>query len=155
MDRLRLYRLALGQPNPDSYLRDLERNGFLKTIDTRSLYLNLFPFSSRSRHAQFASILAEQDKYKLLLSDAERKASQLERMAGGMLLKKLVGQAITSLRKRINGNYDKVIMKPSLRRLLGSLHDFVDVHDKINDRVPAIGYQDDIKRLKQALVSIH
>jgi hypothetical protein len=151
MDRLRLYRLALGQPNPDSYLRDLERNGFLKTIDTRSLYLNLFPFSSRSRHAQFASILAEQDRYKLLLSDAKTKASQLERMDGGRLLKRLVRQTIASLQKRINGNYDKVIMKPSLRRLLGSLHDFVDVHDKINDRVPAIGYQDDIKRLQQAL----
>ena len=30
MAQLRLYRLALGQPNPDSYLHDLEKNGFFK-----------------------------------------------------------------------------------------------------------------------------
>lgn len=154
MDRLRLYRLALGQPNPDSYLRDLERNGFLKTVDTRSLYLNLFPFNASNRKSQIKSILARPDAIELLLIDARKKVGQLEKTNGGTLLSGLVGMAIELLQTQMNGNREEYRIKPTLRSLLRALYEFVDVHDKVNDRVPEIGYQDDVKRLKTALAAV-
>jgi hypothetical protein len=143
----------LGQPNPDSYLRDLERNGFLKTIDTRSLYLNLFPFNPGSRKTQLEAILEQQGAFELLLSDAQMKAALLGK-TGSVLLKGIVGKAIATVREHVNGDFKRASIKPSLRGLIGALYEFVDVHDKINDRVPAIGYQDDLQRLKHALAAI-
>jgi hypothetical protein len=154
MDRLRLYRLALGQPNPDSYLRDLEKNGFLKSIDTRSLYLNLFPFRAIDHQGQLQHILEQQDSFELLLLDAEKKASQLEKTAGRALLKRLVGRAVEAVRKNVKSDYPEAIKRLPLRRLIGAILEFVDIHDAINDRVPALGYQDDLSRLKTALVAI-
>lgn len=153
MERLRLYRLALGQPNPDSYLHALERNPVLKTIDTRSLYLNLFPFNTGGRQSRLEAILAREDAVELLLSDARSKADQLDQAAGKVMLQELVGEAIDTVRKHINLDREKAVVRPSLRRLIGALHEFVDVHDKINDRVPELGYQDDIKRLEYALAA--
>jgi hypothetical protein len=154
MDRLRLYRLALGQPNPDSYLRDLEKNGFLKSIDTRSLYLNLFPFRAIDHQDQLQHILEQQGTFELLLLDAEKKASQLENTAGRALLKRLVGRAVEAVRKNAKGDYAGAMKRLPLRRLIGAILEFVDIHDAINDRVPSLGYQDDLSRLKKALVAI-
>jgi uncharacterized membrane protein YkvA (DUF1232 family) len=151
MDRLRLYRLALGQPNPDSYLHELEKNGFLKSIDTRSLYLNLFPFHTIDQNTQLLRILERRDAFKLMLSDAEKKASALEMGAGNTVLKKIVEKAVATARKSVNGDYAKALQKPPVRGLIAAILRFVEIHDVINDRVPALGYQDDIARLKKAL----
>jgi hypothetical protein len=154
MDRLRLYRLALGQPNPDSYLHALEKNGFLRRIDTRSLYLNLFPFRAIDHRSQLQRILEHEDAFECLLRDAEKKASQLEKTTGRALLKGLVGKAVETVRKNIKGDYPEAIKPLSLKKLIGAVLEFVDVHDAINDRVPALGYQDDRSRLKKALVAM-
>jgi hypothetical protein len=151
MERLRLYRLALGQPNPDTYLRGLEKNGFLKRIDTRSLYLNLFPFHAIDHDSQLKHILEQREAFELLLVDAEEKASQLEKTGGRAVLKRLVRRAVDTLRTNMNGSYTEPIKRPALRALAGAILEFVDIHDAINDRVPSLGYQDDLSRLKKAL----
>jgi hypothetical protein len=151
MDQLRLYRLALGQPNPDSYLRDLEKNGFLKSIDTRSLYLNLFPFRAVDHQSQLQHILQRQDSIELLLSDAKKKASQLEKTTGIAFLKRLVGKSVETVRKNLKDDYPKTINRLPLKTLIGAILKFIEVHDAINDRVPAWGYQDDRSRLEAAL----
>src|SRR5262249_32841179 len=154
MDRLRLYRLALGQPNPDSYLHALEKNGFLKRIDTRSLYLNLFPFRAVNHQSQLQRMLKGQDAFELLLRDADKKAARLEKSNDRVLLKTLVGKAVETVRRNVNGNYSEAIKRLPLKKLAGALLAFVDIHDAINDRVPALGYQDDRSRLEKALVGM-
>ena len=154
MGRLQLYRLALGQPNPDSYLRTIEKNGFLKSIDTRSLYLNLFPFHTIDRDGRLGRILQREQSFGLLLADAENKATVLERGTGRAVLRRLVGKAVAAAQKKINGDYAGAVKRPPLRRLVGAILGFVDIHDEINDRVPVLGYQDDLGRLKRALAAM-
>lgn len=151
MDRLRLYRLALGQPNPDSYLRDLEKNEVLKNIDMRSLYLNLFPFRAIDHKGRLQNILQQQDAFQLLLSDANKKVTQLQKTTKGAVLKRLIERAITVAQRDTNGSYGEAIKRPPLRKLIGAILEFIDVHDAINDRVPVLGYKDDLSRITKAL----
>ena len=54
----------------------------LKSIDTRSLYLNLFPFRAIDHQSQLLHILEQQGAFEISLSDAEKKASELEKTTG-------------------------------------------------------------------------
>jgi hypothetical protein len=146
MDRLRLYRLALGQPNPDKYLQLLEKNGFLKKIDTRSLYLNLFPFTSFDKKDRLIRLLDDPNRIRLMLEDAIVKASELPSDKNIGIIRKLVRKASENVSASLNFREHT---KP-VKLLVEALLDFVDIHDKINDRVPIYGYKDDLSRLIKA-----
>jgi hypothetical protein len=148
MNQLRLYRLALGQPNPDRYLKQLESNGFLKTIDTRSLYLNLFPFEEVDRKNRSEKILNDPDLLQMLVTDARKKADELDKGKDQDACRTLVNKATDIIHEALES---KNGIKNEQRKIVEALLDFVDVHDEINDRIPEIGYKDDLACLQSAL----
>lgn len=153
MDRLRLYRLALGQPNPDSYLKQLEKKGYLKKIDTRSLYLNLFPFEAVDQDDRLGKLVSNIQGIRLMMKDAQIKAAELQKVQGRVHLQRLVKKAAQILQSSLVSDSIVDVKKPSLIKLIQAMLSFVDPHDQVNDRVPVIGYKDDLKRLKSAVAA--
>jgi hypothetical protein len=149
MRDLDTYRLALGQPNQKKYLEKLNTNKFLKenVVNRRGLILNFFPFSANRDSEKFNSYLASNESVRGLLSDCQKYAADMGIEHRFPDLWQLLVKNISLVQASI----ETEPLPKSLKQNIKALYHFVNPHDETSDDTPVIGFDDDIRALRDAL----
>jgi hypothetical protein len=142
MENLELYRLTLGQPNQASFLNKLRQNAFLKNRDNlKGVMICLFP-SDAGYHQK--AMLEEYQK-RGLISLADDAKEQLDQLGVNCTagLRKLVKEHIS----RIGLGQNEAVRLKSAKALIY----FLDPFDEVHDRIPGMGWKDDVEFLEKGL----
>jgi hypothetical protein len=142
------YRLALGQPDQAGFLKKVRDNRYLAAADLRGLTLNLFPAEFREK--AFSRALADEFQLKTLLQDARvYLASASARYSRKRQLRAAVERSVSRLNEfLIASPQRKVALGQKATHVAATLHYLLDPHDKQNDRIPTIGFDDDLEVLR-------
>lgn len=139
---LTLYRLTLGQPNQAEFLEGVKKNEYLKSMDSRAITLCLFPYDQDFIQSRIYRDHEKEERWHLLIEDSLSLLRTLRRSTKYKALSAHVKRHIKIIR---TANSHKQITD-SIRALLY----FVNPHDRIPDRTPGIGWDDDLERMKNA-----
>jgi hypothetical protein len=148
MTDLTNYRLALGQPDQTEFLKKVRDNPYLVAADPRGLSLNLFPVEYRDAKA---AISLEAFPLKRLVLDARVYLRSVKESPRERLLRSLVERCIRQINEflSVRGEH-KTALGFRAAQATEALRYFVDPHDQRNDRIPEIGFNDDLEVLRKA-----
>jgi uncharacterized membrane protein YkvA (DUF1232 family) len=150
MTDLTNYRLALGQPDQNEFLKKVRDNTYLANTDTCGLALYLFPVEY---HEVAKDIKLECFQLKRLVQDARAYLDLANMHPQKRELRSAVERCIRHVEEFILARSERKTnlgLKAKAARVVEALRYLVDPHDKNNDRMPEIGFDDDLNVLQKA-----
>lgn len=147
MTDLTNYRLALGQPDQTEFVKKVRDNAYLVAADPRGLALNLFPVEYRDGAV---AIPLEALVLKHLVRDARAYVRSVKGSARERPLRSLVERCIRQIEEFLSARGErKTALGLRAAQATAALRYFVDPHDQSNDRIPEIGFNDDLEVLRK------
>jgi hypothetical protein len=147
MTDLTNYRLALGQPDQTEFLKKVRDNPYLVVADPRGLSLNLFPVEYRDAKVP---ISLEAFPLNHLVRDARAHLRSVKGSPRERPLRSLVERCIRQLKEFLSARGErKTTLGLKAAQATEALRYFIDPHDQSNDRIPEIGFNDDLEVLRK------
>jgi len=148
MTDLTNYRLALGQPDQAEFLKKVRDNPYLVAADPRGLTLNLFPVEYRD---SAATISLRAFPLRRLVRDARAYLRSTENFPRKRALRSTVERCIRQVDEFLSAHRERRrALELTTARAAEALQYFVDPHDQSNDRIPELGFDDDLEVLRKA-----